>query len=585
MSTILKKIQNTAIQCADILSQVLGVDVEIVDSTLVRIAGTGKYRDGINKSLENEGHVYKRILKTGENHIITEPGKHDICLECPSHNTCIEKFEMCVPINLNNQVIGVIGLICFDDYQKEKILSNIDTYSVFLEQISDLISAKAFESIENENISTMANLLKVITDEIGEGVVILDKNYYISHLNKKANEILNLYDGSSMKMNVEFTGNYLLEDQEFRVLLNGKEYFLVGNVSDIELGEKYKYIFIFNESKTIKNKINRLTDSDDNVVFDNILGTSSKIMIIKKKILKIAKSISTVLITGESGSGKEMFARAIHKASDRSSEAFIAVNCGAIPENLLESELFGYVKGAFTGADPKGREGKFELANKGTIFLDEIGDMPIHMQVKLLRVIQEKEITRLGSNQSIKIDIRIIAATNKNLEELISEGKFREDLYYRLSVIPIELPPLRERIEDIKIITYNFANKYCKLFNKKFIGIDGDIWNYMLKYNWPGNIRELQNTVEFMINMMDSNGIITKETLPKKIVKKTQYNMANAQVTTDILNLKQLEKQTIKNALRIYGTSTEGKKLAAIKLGIGIATLYRKIEEYNLSKS
>ncbi|MFT8316112.1 MAG: sigma 54-interacting transcriptional regulator [Clostridium sp.] len=582
MSTILKKIQNTAIQCADILSQVLDVDVEIVDSTLVRIAGTGKYKDGINKSLENEGHVYEGVLRTGEKYTITEPGKHDICLECPNCETCIEKFEMCVPINLNNQVIGVIGLICFNNYQKEKILSNIDTYSVFLEQMADLISAKAYEAIENENITIMAKLLKVITDEIAEGVVILDKNYYISHSNKKANEILDLYDGSSLKMNVEFTGNYLLEDQEFRVLLKGEEYFLVGNVSDIELGEKYKYIFIFNESKTIKNKINRLTDQGNDVVFDNILGTSSKIMTIKKKILKIAKSISTVLITGESGSGKEMFARAIHKASDRKYEVFIAVNCGAIPENLLESELFGYVKGAFTGADPKGRKGKFELADKGTIFLDEIGDMPLHMQVKLLRVIQEKEIVRLGSNESVKIDIRIIAATNKNLEELIKEDKFREDLYYRLSVIPIELPPLRERIEDIKILTYNFANKYCKLFNKKFIGIDGDIWNYMLRYSWPGNIRELQNTVEFMINMMDSNGIVTKETLPQKIVKRAEQNILNTQ-HAEILNLKQLEKQTIKSALRIYGTSTEGKKLAAIKLGIGIATLYRKVEEYRLN--
>ncbi|AGK95452.1 sigma-54-dependent Fis family transcriptional regulator [Clostridium pasteurianum] len=582
MSTILKKIQNTAIQCADILSQVLGVDVEIVDSTLVRIAGTGKYKDGINKSLENEGHVYERVLRTGEKYTITEPGKHDICLECPNCDTCIEKFEMCVPINLNNQVIGVIGLICFNNYQKEKILSNIDTYSVFLEQMADLISAKAYEAIKNENITIMANLLKVITDEIAEGVVILDKNYYISHSNKKANEILNLYTGSSLKMNVEFTGNYLLEDQEFRVLLKGEEYFLVGNVSDIELGEKYKYIFIFNESKTIKNKINRLTGQGNDVVFDNILGTSSKIMTIKKKILKIAKSTSTVLITGESGSGKEMFARAIHKASDRKDEVFIAVNCGAIPENLLESELFGYVKGAFTGADPKGRKGKFELADKGTIFLDEIGDMPLHMQVKLLRVIQEKEIVRLGCNDSIKIDIRIIAATNKNLEELIKEDKFREDLYYRLSVIPIELPPLRERIEDIKILTYNFANKYCKLFNKKFIGIDGDIWNYMLRYSWPGNIRELQNTVEFMINMMDSNGILTKEALPQKIVKRAEQNILNTQ-HAEILNLKQLEKQTIKSALRIYGTSTEGKKLAAIKLGIGIATLYRKVEEYRLN--
>ncbi|MBC2582502.1 sigma 54-interacting transcriptional regulator [Clostridium sp. DJ247] len=583
MSTILKKIQQTAIKYVDILSQVLGVDVELVDSELIRIAGTGKYRDGINESLEDQGYVYKRTLETGGNHVISDPGKNELCTECPNYNTCIEKFEMCVPIKLNNEVIGVIGLICFEDCQRERIIANMNTYSTFLEQISELISAKAFESIENEKAIMMTNLLKTITDEIEQAVVILDKKHYISHLNKKANEILGISHKDSTKMNIEFTGNYFLEEQEYKVVLEDKEYFLIGTMNDIELGEKYKYIFIFNESKTVKNKIDRLTNIEDEVVFDNILGTSSKIMSVKKKILKISKSISTVLITGESGSGKEMFARAIHKASDRNNGPFVAVNCGAIPENLLESEMFGYVKGAFTGADPKGKSGKFELANGGTIFLDEIGDMPLYMQVKLLRAIQEREVIRIGSNDSVKIDIRIIAATNKNLEGLIEQGQFREDLYYRLSVIPIELPSLRERIEDIKVITYNFANKYAKLFNKNFIGIDGEIWDYMLRYNWPGNIRELQNTVEFMINMMDSNGIITKETLPKRIIKNTEKTINNV-YSEELLNLKKIESKTIKKALEIYGTTTEGKKLAAIKLGVGIATLYRKIEEYKLSK-
>ncbi|MHC1684310.1 MAG: sigma 54-interacting transcriptional regulator [Clostridiaceae bacterium] len=580
MCTILKRIQDSTIKYADILSQVLKVDVEIVDSELIRIAGTGKYKDGINESLEKEGYVYSRTLKTGENHIIGEPGKNEICMECPKSNTCIEKFEMCVPITLGGDVIGVIGLICFDDDQRKRITSNLDTYLIFLEQMADLISAKAFENAENEKVMVMANLLKVITDEIEEAIVILDKNYNLSHLNKKAGDILNSGDDYNLKMNIEPTGNYFLEEQEYKVLFNNKEYFLVGKLNDIELEEKYKYIFIFNESKTVKNKINKLTNINDDVIFDNILGTSSKIMSIKKKILKIAKSTSTVLITGESGSGKEMFARAIHKASDRSNGPFVAINCGAIPENLLESEMFGYVKGAFTGADPKGKVGKFEIADGGTIFLDEIGDMPFYMQVKLLRVIQEREIIRVGSNDSIKVDIRIIAATNKNLEELIEEGKFREDLYYRLSVIPIELPSLRERIEDIKVLTYNFANKYSKMFSKDFIGIDGEIWSYMLKYSWPGNIRELQNTVEFMINMMDSNGIITKDTIPKRIIKSVEKNIH--MIEEDVLNLKEIEKVALEKAIKIYGKTTEGKKLAASKLGIGIATLYRKIEEYHL---
>lgn len=580
MCTLLKKIQESTIKYADILSQVLKVDVEIVDSDLIRIAGTGNYKESINVSLENEGYVYRESLKTGKSYIIRDPGKNNMCMECPKYDTCIEKFEMCVPIIINGEVIGVIGLICFDDQQRERMITNIETYQIFLEQMAELISAKAFENVENEKTMVMTNLLKVITDEVEEAVVILDKNYNISHLNRKAMDILNIENNDNLEMNIESTGNYFLDEEEYKVLFNNKEYFLIGTVNDIEIEEKYKYIFIFNESKTVKNKINKLVNINDDGIFDNVLGSSSKIMNIKKKIMRFAESTSTVLITGESGSGKEMFARAIHKASKRSEGPFIAVNCGAIPENLLESELFGYVKGAFTGADSKGKIGKFELANGGTIFLDEIGNMPFYMQVKLLRAIQERELMSVGSNESIKVDIRIIAATNRNLEELIEEGSFREDLYYRLSVIPIEIPPLRQRIEDIKLLTYNFANKYSKLFDRDFIGIDGEIWNYLLKYSWPGNIRELQNAVEFMINMMDTSGVINKETIPKRIIKSVESNIHIEE--EELLNLKQIERKTLEKALQIYGKSTEGKKLAAIKLGIGIATLYRKIEEYKL---
>lgn len=287
-----------------------------------------------------------------------------------------------------------------------------------------------------------------------------------------------------------------------------------------------------------------------------------------------------MLITGESGTGKEMFARAIHNYSSRKKNSFIAINCGAIPESLLESEFFGYVKGAFTGADPKGKIGKFELADKGTIFLDEIGDMPLYLQVKLLRVLQEREIIRVGSNQPVKIDVRIIAATNKNLEEMIKEGLFRQDLYYRLNVIPFEIPPLRERYEDVKILVEYFADKYSELFNKKYKCIDDEVWNVFYKYDWPGNIRELENTMEFMVNIMDTSGIITRENIPKRIIE--NKNIEENRDMTDVLNLKEVEKQLIKKALAICGATTHGKREAAEKLGIGIATLYRKIEEYNL---
>ena len=273
-------------------------------------------------------------------------------------------------------------------------------------------------------------------------------------------------------------------------------------------------------------------------------------------------------------------ASAIWKASDRKDHRFIAINCGAIPEPLLESELFGYVKGAFTGADPNGRMGKFELANKGVIFLDEIGDMPLYLQVKLLRVLQERKIIRIGSNQVIPIDVRIIAATNKNLQEMIEKKQFREDLYYRLNVIPLKVAPLRERTEDIKDLVLHFAGRYAGLFGKKLQSITEDTMEALCRYPWYGNVRELENSVEFMINMMEEEGILNRQTLPDNIlgtVRETKNVSVPAPPAQQIRPLKDLEEQEIRRALELFGSGTEGKRQAAKALGISLATLYRKL--------
>lgn len=431
-------------------------------------------------------------------------------------------------------------------------------------------------TISKKSVS-LVRLLKMITEEINEAVVILDKYFYISYSNNRANDILGIYDGSNFKMNMDFTGNYIMESKEYKVLLNGEEYFLVGNLSTTQIDEKYKYIFVFYESKVFKNHINRMANANNELVFDDILGTSSNVMTIKKSILKIADSTSTIFIKGESGVGKEMLSRAIHGTSYRKKEPFIIVDCVDIVQDLLEKELFGYIDN-----NSKYKKGKLELASKGTIFFSKIDEMPLDIQTKLLRTLKTQQISKIDEDKLIEIDIRVIAGTNKNIEELIKEGRFKEDLYCFLSVIPIEIMPLRKRTEDIKVIAYNFFIRFAKLFNKKFVGIDGEVWQYLLKYSWPGNITELRNTVEFMMNIMDSSGIITKEILPEKLIEKVEK--ASMYEHNKILNLKQMERQTIKNALSIYGFSTEGKKMSAIKLGIGIATLYRKIEEYKILK-
>ena len=299
----------------------------------------------------------------------------------------------------------------------------------------------------------------------------------------------------------------------------------------------------------------------------------------KQKALIAAKSNSTVLITGESGTGKELFARAIHNHSDRTDYPFVAVNCAAIPDNLLESELFGYEEGAFTGAKKGGKLGKFELAHKGTIFLDEIGDMSLHLQGKLLRVLQERELDKIGGKSNIFIDVRVIAATNKNLEDLVKNGKFREDLYYRLKVIPITLPTLRERKNDIPLLIDYMIKEYAHKLNKDVIGIEDDASKTLVDYTWPGNVRELQNIIEYSINMSTSS-LLTLDIIPNNI--KAIYYDEKSHKEEEIRTLEDLEKEEIRKAFNKYKHYKKDKELVAKALGISRATLYRKLEKYNL---
>lgn len=301
---------------------------------------------------------------------------------------------------------------------------------------------------------------------------------------------------------------------------------------------------------------------------DNFLFISPSMKVLYNRILKISKTFSNVLLTGETGTGKEIIAKAIHLNSDYSNNPFVSINCGAIPENLFESELFGYTRGAFTGANPNGRIGKIQQAHNGTLFLDEIADMPLNLQVKLLRVLQEKKIIPIGSNSEIDINIRIIAATNKNLEQMVSEGKFREDLFYRLNVVPLEVPPLRTRKEDIETLSKYFIKKYCTLFKKKLCSISKDALEILSEYNWPGNVRELENAIEFALNVIGEDEVIRIESLPEKI---TKYNNS--------LSISNSYSNSVFNLNEYYNLSTNEKKEVAKKLGISLATFYRMIKK------
>lgn len=312
---------------------------------------------------------------------------------------------------------------------------------------------------------------------------------------------------------------------------------------------------------------------------NDIIGNSPQMQQLKKMIYSIAHSTVTVLICGETGTGKEMVARAIHATSPRASSQLIEINSAAIPENLFESEMFGYDDGAFTGAKKGGMMGKFELADKGTLFLDEIDQIPYHIQPKLLRALQEKSIDKLGGN-SRDIDVRVIAATNKNLKQMVKEGTFREDLYYRLNVIVLEIPPLREHKEDIPLLAAHFIKSYNNMFNKKIEGVSPTAMQMLYNYNWPGNIRELQNTIERaavvtqsrLLQPEDFGGLMTEPSV----------QMGNKESRAGITPLEQVrcnaEREAIAEALKLTKNKTE----AAAALGITRPALYYKMEKYGI---
>ncbi len=313
--------------------------------------------------------------------------------------------------------------------------------------------------------------------------------------------------------------------------------------------------------------------------FSNIIGKNRKMLELYDLIKDIAQTNSTIMITGESGTGKELIANAIHFNSERIKKPFVKVNCAVLAENLLESELFGHVKGAFTGAI-RDKMGRFELANGGTIFLDEIGDISPNMQLKLLRVLQEGEFERVGGTETKKVDVRIIAATNQNIENMMQQGKFRQDLYYRLNVIPLEVPPLRDRKDDIPLLITHFLEKFSKQFNKKIESIDDEAMNCLQNYSWPGNIRELENLLERAV-VLNKSGKLTINDFPPYIMHhgtEPDIEVDTEGSLTDQVDV--YEKKIILNALR---DNNFNKLRTAEKLGIHRSTFMSKLKKYNIN--
>ena len=517
-----------------------------------------------------------------------------ICLIGDEHycKSYYDYTTISAPVHSCGEIVGVLYAIGLKDEVSKSSLGMIAA-------AAKAISIGFDSGKENKQLIAKNKSESNIVDTITDGVLSVDKDGFITFLNQVGAEILcvdressigkhasDIVDFKPVVLEVLKTGKGYIDKEFLLTKKTGEKIHFIKTAVPIkdEEGNLVSVVDTFRKIKRVNKLVNEMNGSYANFNFDDIVGSSNKIKDCISKAKIAAMSMSNVLITGESGTGKELIAQSIHSFGERKNQPFVSINCGAIPRELLESELFGYEPGSFTGASAKGRTGKFELADGGTIFLDEIGEMPIDMQVKLLRVIQEKKITRIGGNAVFDLDVRIIAATNKDLFEQCNKGAFREDLYYRINVLHVMLPPLRERKEDISDLIHCFIEKINMKLDKNISDISFGAMNKILSYSWPGNVRELENSVERAVNLCNTNTITENDIFIENLHKNTtRFSDQGSQVgvisETDIEPLEVIEKRAIERALNIAGGNIT---VTANLLQVTRNTIYNKIKRYNL---
>ncbi|HAN9342278.1 TPA: sigma-54-dependent transcriptional regulator [Escherichia coli] len=582
--SVLMQIQPTIQRFARMLASVLQLEVEIVDENLCRVAGTGAYGKFLGRQLSGNSRLLRHVLETKTEKVVTQSRFDPLCEGCDSKENCREKAFLGTPVILQERCVGVISLIAVTHEQQEHISDNLREFSDYVRHISTIFVSKLLEDQgPGDNIS---KIFATMIDNMDQGVLVVDADNRVQFVNQTALKTLGVVQNNIIGKPVRFRpltfeSNFTHGHMQHIVSWDDKSELIIGQLHNIQ--GRQLFLMAFHQSHTSFSVAN----APDEPHIEQLVGECRVMRQLKRLISRIAPSPSSVMVVGESGTGKEVVARAIHKLSGRRNKPFIAINCAAIPEQLLESELFGYVKGAFTGASANGKTGLIQAANTGTLFLDEIGDMPLMLQAKLLRAIEAREILPIGASSPIQVDIRIISATNQNLAQFIAEGKFREDLFYRLNVIPITLPPLRERQEDIELLVHYFLHLHTRRLGSVYPGIAPDVVEILRKHRWPGNLRELSNLMEYLVNVVPSGEVIDSTLLPPNLlnngtteqsdvteVSEAHLSLDDAGGTT----LEEMEKQMIREALSRHNS----KKEVADELGIGIATLYRKIKKYEL---
>lgn len=582
--SVLMQIQPTIQRFARMLSSVLQLEVEIVDNTLCRVAGTGAYGRLLGKKLNEDSRLLRYIIETKKDKVVTHSRFDPLCKGCASKENCKEKAFLGTPVIYQGQCVGVISLIALTREQQERIKDNLHEFSDYVRHVSSIFVSRLLEGQgSSDNIQ---KIFLTMIENMDQGVLVVSLDQKIKFANQTALKILGVNQGNMVGKTITFRPltfehNFVRGHMQHVISFDDKKELIIGQLHAVQ--DQWLFLMAFHQSHATTD----FSSAQDEPQIEQLIGECRPMRQLKKLISRIARGPSSVMVAGESGTGKEVVARAIHKLSDRQAKPFIAINCAAIPEQLLESELFGYVKGAFTGASANGKPGLIQAANHGTLFLDEIGDMPLTLQAKLLRAIESREIQPVGASHPVPVDIRIISATNQNLAQFIAEGKFREDLYYRLNVIPLRLPPLRERQDDIELLIHHFLQLHTRRLELVYPGVSPEVIGFLKRYHWPGNIRELSNLMEYLVNVVPSGEVIDASLLPPNLICSGKTTGRDASLPGEMVEVKEeegstaleaMEKQMIRDALTRYSN----KKQAADELGIGIATLYRKIKKYEL---
>jgi transcriptional regulator with PAS, ATPase and Fis domain len=533
--TKLNAIRDDAQVFSEAISAIIELETVIVDETLTVVAGTGRFKKRVGLKEEggdlHGGYVYGRVITEGEPEII-EDAPNDPHYDPSVHSgTTCELAEICCPIIGHGKTLGLIGLVALTEDQRQYLLSRKRQFLVFVIRMAQLLASNAIEAEILQNITVVSNQLRTIIESVDNGILAVDNQGTITHCNRIGANLIrrSRRDIIGKRISKIWAGSPILEvlrgghgydwREESYQAANHTMHFMVSVKPVVMENNIVGAVASFRDMADVRKKAYEMIVTVQPVGIDDIWGDSPQIQKLRKTILQVAQSSATVLITGETGTGKGLVASAVHHSGPRLAGPFISVNCGAIPDNLIESELFGYSGGAFSGARKGGKPGKFELADSGSIFLDEIGDMPLRLQPKLLHVIQTKIVERLGGVKPIPVNARVIASTNRNLERMIKDSAFRKDLFYRLNVIPLQIPPLRVRKEDIPLLLDRFLEKHCRNEGKALKSVSPDVKDLFMSYSWPGNVRELENTVEYMAGM-EPGEIITMDRVPSRIRSK-----------------------------------------------------------------